>query len=217
MLRKPRNRYAPWSIAGGADPDFADVVREAHRWALTGRDLLGSHRDRFGEAEPGDYDVIVRRLGYVWDCPQDGAASVVGYRCAGCGRTRVDAMAESRSGSGRAENVACVQRLCVTYAARGLDAMLELAPRDVEWIPHLAQGRVLRGTDELRAFLTEQSAQDHAPWPTQISSLGEHVLVRFESPDRDPRVLWSVYLFEHDRLVRAISFDCEAAAFDAAA
>ena len=40
-------------------------------------------------------------------------------------------------------------------------------------------GRVLRGTEELRAFLTEHSPQRHPFGPTQISPLGDQVLVRF--------------------------------------
>src|SRR3954467_6394597 len=140
MARRWRNGYAPWSLAGGPDSDFDETVREAHCWALTAPDLRDSYRRRFPRDTASDYDVIVRRLGYVWDCPRDGAASVVGYRCPACGRTRAVALAQSAS-----ENVAYVRRLCLVYADRGVDAMLDLAPHDVEWIPRLAEGRVLRG------------------------------------------------------------------------
>jgi hypothetical protein len=211
MPLKRRNGYAPWSLAGGPDPDFEDAVREAHRGALTAADLLDSYRRRFRQDTGADYEVLVRRLGYVWDCPRDGAASVVGYRCPVCGRARAVAFEPYRD-----ENVAYVQSLCLAYAERGLDAMLELAPSDVEWIPRLGEGRVLRGSEELRAFMTARSPE-RVPRPARISALRDHVLVRFESPDRDPHALWSVYLFEHSRLVRAISFDREAVAVKAAA
>jgi hypothetical protein len=211
MPLKRRNGYAPWSLAGGPDPDFDDAVREAHRGALTAADLLDSYRRRFRQDTGADYDVLVRRLGYVWDCPRDGAASVVGYRCPACGRARAAAFEPCRD-----ENVAYVESLCLAYADRGLDAMLELAPSDVEWIPRLGEGRVLRGSEELRAFMSARSPEP-VPRPAQISALGDHVLVRFESPGRDPYALWSVYLFEDSRLVRAISFDREAVALNAAA
>jgi hypothetical protein len=213
MVRKPRKEHAPWSVAGGPDPAFPDDVRQAHRRALTSADLLDAYRHRFPEHECRDYELVVRCLGYVWDCPRDGAASVVGYRCAGCGRTRSAALADS----GRADNVAYVRRLCLAYADRGLDPMLELVPSDVEWIPQLAEGRVLRGTEELRAFMAERASPGPVPLPTRIASAGEHVVVRFQSPGHDPRVLWSVYRFEAGRLVRAVSFEREAVALNAAA
>ena len=31
---------------------------------------------------------VVRELEYVWDCPRDGTANVVGYLCAHCGCRR---------------------------------------------------------------------------------------------------------------------------------
>src|SRR3954471_7800311 len=127
MAQERWKGYPPWSLAGGPDPDFDDAVREAHRGALTAADLLDSYRRRFRQDTGGDYDVLVRRLGYLWDCPRDGAASVVGYCCPTCGGTRAVAFAPIERWG--AENVAYVRRLCVAYADRGLDAMLDLAPR----------------------------------------------------------------------------------------
>src|SRR4051794_25069227 len=85
--------YAPWAIAGGPDPDFDDAVRAIHHAALTDVDLIARYRQAFPgeEHEDTDYDVIVRRLGYVWDCPADRAANVAGFRCAACRRTRAHA------------------------------------------------------------------------------------------------------------------------------
>ena len=55
---------------------------------LTDPSLVGAFRARFPDGQVADYDEMVRALGYVWDCPQDGAANVTGFRCALCGRTR---------------------------------------------------------------------------------------------------------------------------------
>src|SRR3954447_26893864 len=120
MLRKFRNRYAPWSIAGRPDPDVDDLVRDAHRSALTAADLLDRYRQRFPHDPPPDYDTIIRRLGHVWDCPHDQTANVVGYRCATCDQTRAQASARSPIARDRAETVAYVRRLCLTYAERGV-------------------------------------------------------------------------------------------------
>src|SRR3954447_10751663 len=91
MRRKAPGGLAPWVIAGGPDPDFDDVLRERHRRVLTDGELLERYRACFpGQREP-DYEVIVRRLGYVWDCRHDGAANVVGFRCHRCGAARSEA------------------------------------------------------------------------------------------------------------------------------
>jgi hypothetical protein len=79
--------YAPWSVAGDPDPDFDDAARVAHHALLTDPNLLTSYRTRFPEQACASYDEMVRALGYVWDCPHDGAANVTGHRCARCGQT----------------------------------------------------------------------------------------------------------------------------------
>jgi hypothetical protein len=87
VVRLPYGRCAPWSVAGGSDPDFDDATRAAHHVLLTDPNLLRCFRKRFPDHERADYDEMVRALGYVWDCPHDGAANVTGFRCARCGRT----------------------------------------------------------------------------------------------------------------------------------
>jgi hypothetical protein len=62
---------------------------------LTDANLLTSFRRRFSEHANADYDEVVRRLDYVWDCPHDRTANVTGHRCASCGRTRACARAET--------------------------------------------------------------------------------------------------------------------------
>ena len=82
---------APWTLAGGPDPDYDDVARQATHALLTDPRLLTCFRRRFSNREHADYDEMVRLLDYVWDCPHDGSANVAGYRCACCGRTRASA------------------------------------------------------------------------------------------------------------------------------
>ena len=350
MARNAGGRYKPWATAGGPDPDFADADREIHHAALTGADLLERFRKRFPADPDADYDVIVRRLGHVWDCPRDEAANVTGFRCAVCGCTRSEAgqlpkreraviqargglswldrrdvtgdrragalslsvvddagrriivlrgeldavsarqvrralQAAARSASRRVEldlrgltfldcaglssileavpalgerlsirpgpprvqrvvamlglatalpfvgapealeragggsaKLTYVRGLCEAFAAQGVDALVELVPRDVEWVPQIAGGRVLRGSDQLRAFMAERAGPPAVSRLTGIQDVGDHVLVRFAAPaDRDPLVLWSLYQFHHGRLARAISFDREADALRAAA
>jgi hypothetical protein len=82
---------SPWTIAGGPDPDYDEAHRTVHHALLTSESLLIGFRRRFPHHRDEDYDVVVRLLDYVWDCPHDGAANVAGYRCARCGRTRATA------------------------------------------------------------------------------------------------------------------------------
>ena len=76
----------PWSSAGRADLDFDDSARASHHALLTDPNLLTCFRRRFPDHRNADYDEMVRLLGYVWDCPDDGAATMKGHCCAVCGR-----------------------------------------------------------------------------------------------------------------------------------
>jgi hypothetical protein len=82
------HQLGPWTISGEPDPDFDDVERQAHHALLTDTNLLTYFRRRFPKRGHTHYDEIVRLLEYVWDCPRDGTANVVGYRCGSCGATR---------------------------------------------------------------------------------------------------------------------------------
>src|SRR6478609_687294 len=130
MARQQRHRYPPWSVAGGADPGISDGERFIHCRALTAVNLLGAYERRFPGDERPEYDRVIRRMGHVWDCPRDGTANVVGYRCATCRRAQPGRLA-------RAESVAYIRRLCAAFATGGVEAMLPLAPDDVEWMPQL--------------------------------------------------------------------------------
>jgi hypothetical protein len=83
--------YAPWTVSGPPDPEFDATTRAAHHALLTDPDLLACYRRRFPARAGATYDEMVRALGYVWDCPHDGAANVTGHRCARCARTLSEA------------------------------------------------------------------------------------------------------------------------------
>jgi len=91
-------QLGPWTVCGGPDPDFDDVDRQVHHALLTDPGLLRCFRRRFPNRSETHYDEMVRLLGYVWDCPQDHTASVVGYCCGCCGPTRNSALRLGRSG-----------------------------------------------------------------------------------------------------------------------
>jgi hypothetical protein len=95
-------QWGPWTASGRPDPAYDEVQRQVHHLLLTDPNLLTCFRRRFPEHGDVDYDVMVRRLDYVWDCPFDGVANVTGFRCGHCERTRAEALAEagSRSDSG---------------------------------------------------------------------------------------------------------------------
>jgi ketosteroid isomerase-like protein len=67
----------------------------------------------------------------------------------------------------------------MAYSAAGLEALLAHCDDDVEWSPHGANGRVLHGSDELRAFFAEHSADGERREPTiyTIEQHGDTVLL----------------------------------------
>src|SRR3954454_7773452 len=87
-----RPSLPPWTVGGGPDRDFDDVERRVHHALLTDPGLLARFRRAFPGRETASYDEMVRLLGWVWDCPDDGTANVLGYRCGGCGRTKRSAL-----------------------------------------------------------------------------------------------------------------------------
>ena len=99
-------QLGPWTVCGGPDPDFDDIEREVHTALLTDSNLLTCFRRHFPTRGHMHYDEMVRLLDYVWDCPHDGTANVVGYRCGTCGSTRAstfgEVQARERGGKGTA-------------------------------------------------------------------------------------------------------------------
>ena len=90
-----RDDRVPWTAAGEPDSRFGNATRERHRALLTDPRLV----ERFWQLEPDAepvYEQMIRRLGLVWDCPDDGMVNVVGYRCADCGSSREVALLAAR-------------------------------------------------------------------------------------------------------------------------
>jgi hypothetical protein len=88
----------PWSCAGGPDHDYSSAARAACLAALTDPGLAARARAADPECEP-DYERMIRLLELVWDCPDDGAVNVTGFRCGGCGTSRAVAARAARSPS----------------------------------------------------------------------------------------------------------------------
>src|SRR3954453_16337434 len=86
------HQLGPWTISGGPDPDFGDGERDLPHGLLTDPSLLTCFRRRFPYRVEAGYDEMVRLLDYVWDCPEDGTANVVGYRCGRWGHPRAAAL-----------------------------------------------------------------------------------------------------------------------------
>jgi hypothetical protein len=80
----------PWTLEGPVDLQFDDETRERIRAELTAPDLKRRFRLRHPFRRGASYDEMVRVLGFVWDCPEDGTANVTGFCCATCGRAHHD-------------------------------------------------------------------------------------------------------------------------------
>jgi len=91
------HQLGPWTVSGGPDPDFDDIERQIHHALLTDANLLTRFRRRFPSRTDINYDEMVRLLSYVWDCPRDRTANVVGFRCGHCGQTRAAALQHNAS------------------------------------------------------------------------------------------------------------------------
>ena len=94
------HQLGPWTVTGEPDPDFDDIERRSHHALLTDPTLLTRFRRRFPSRSDTHYDEMVRLLGYVWDCPRDRTANVVGFCCGHCGQTRAAALPAGGSGPG---------------------------------------------------------------------------------------------------------------------
>ena len=96
-------------------------------------------------------------------------------------------------------------------AIAGLEKLLEHCDEDVEFRPYAANGTVLRGAEEIRAFFRErQSAGEklHArPWSFEehgdcVEVAGSIRLIRADGSLADAQVRWS-YAFKDGRVIRA--------------
>ena len=95
LTRSEARDPVPWTTAGGPDLRYGDVTREQHRAWLTDPRLAERFRQLEPDAEPV-YEHMIRTLGLVWECPDDGMVNVVGYCCADCGSSREVALLAAR-------------------------------------------------------------------------------------------------------------------------
>jgi ketosteroid isomerase-like protein len=60
-----------------------------------------------------------------------------------------------------------------------VERLLSHAHTEVEFVPYVGNGRVLRGPDEIRAFFREQAASgtDLTLWPASFEERGDDVIV----------------------------------------
>ena len=84
--------------------------------------------------------------------------------------------------------------------------MIAHVPNDVEWQPSSADGRVLRGSDQLLAYW-----EGADPTPAAISAwfeaIDDDVMIETEHEleDGSRKLINSLYMFSGPRLVRAIA------------
>ena len=57
---------------------FDDITRGSNHAMLTNLGLVARYRYRHPHRPVTSYDVMIRALGYGWDCPHDGTANVTG-------------------------------------------------------------------------------------------------------------------------------------------
>jgi ketosteroid isomerase-like protein len=120
---------------------------------------------------------------------------------------------EPRSDRAGSRNMEVVKDAFEALAVGGLEAAVEHLLRhahpDVEFRPYVAEGRVLRGTDEVRAFYREQLAAGPSlvPHPTSFEESGDEIVVngslrvvRPEGGFAESQISWT-YRFE-DGLLR---------------
>jgi len=119
--------------------------------------------------------------------------------------------------------VAQVRDLWDAWAVGGLEALLSHVDDDAEWEPY-ATGRVLRGSDELRAFWADVVARGERREPTLyrverhgdvVISTGALRIVR-EGHLTESQLAW-VHVFAGGRLRSTTAYDTRAEALRAAA
>ena len=106
----------------------------------------------------------------------------------------------------------------------GVDAMLAYVDEDVEWTPHAARGRVLHGSEELRAYWSEVAlkGERHEPTLYSIERHGDSIVatgaLRVVGNGRltETQLAW-VLTFADGRLRTATAYSTRADALRAAA
>jgi len=118
--------------------------------------------------------------------------------------------------------LAFVRALWRAFETGGVAEMLALAHPDVEWSPSLADGAVLRGRDQVVAFMARREAEGLTTEAevTSFEQRGAYVLAHGSLRVHDGRGFaeshrsWR-YRFEGGRLIRADAFACREAALAA--
>lgn len=102
-------------------------------------------------------------------------------------------------------NVEAVRSLWRAFGSGGIERVLKIADPDVEWIPRGGGGRVYRGHEGLRDYMTQtaRTTEDGVSANT-FTDLGDHVLVYGHFRDRP--IFW-LYTFRDELLVRFEAFD----------
>jgi anti-sigma B factor antagonist len=106
-----------------------------------------------------------------------------------------------------------VRAFFAAYADGGLEAALAVCDDAVVWQPHIAGGRVLRGSDELRAVVAELAERgiEYEPRLLDLELFGGAVLARgtlaVHSPEgtREDELYW-LFHFREGRLARVRSY-----------
>jgi anti-anti-sigma factor len=105
-----------------------------------------------------------------------------------------------------ARNIGYVRNLYNLWWLSGLEAMIEHVPRDVEWEPSTADGRVLKGSDELLRYWSgaEPTPAASSAW---FEAIDDDVMIETEHElsDGGSGRIHSLYTFAGSRLVRAIA------------
>jgi ketosteroid isomerase-like protein len=109
--------------------------------------------------------------------------------------------------------VALAQDVWEAFVDGGVEAMLARTGDDVEWIPYAAAGRVLHGSDELRAYYADlaRRGERHEPTLYEFEAHGDAVLmtgalrVVRRGQLTESQLAW-VYTFEGERLVSAAGY-----------
>jgi ketosteroid isomerase-like protein len=117
------------------------------------------------------------------------------------------------------QNIEAVRGLWRAFARGGIDTVLKIADEDVEWIPYGGGGRVYRGHDGLRRFISERDAGEESVQaePYGYGDYGESVIVygHVARGGADQRVFW-LYRFRDGKLRRFEAFTDQQAAIAAA-
>jgi ketosteroid isomerase-like protein len=107
------------------------------------------------------------------------------------------------------QNIETVRGLWRAFSRGGLDSVLRIVDKDVEWIPYGGDGHTFRGHEGLRRFMEDRDANapEVVAEPYGYGDYGENVVVygHVARDGTDQRVFW-VYSFRDGKLYRFEAF-----------